>query len=34
MTNDGVLLITMGSGEWERTEENFHGEKCFGIING
>lgn len=29
MPNGGALLITMGSGEWEGTEENFHGAKMF-----
>lgn len=29
MPNGGAILITMGSGEWEGTEENFHGAKMF-----
>jgi 2-polyprenyl-3-methyl-5-hydroxy-6-metoxy-1,4-benzoquinol methylase len=29
MKPDGYLLITMGSGDWEGTAENFHGAKMF-----
>ena len=32
MPNGGALLITMGAGEWEGTEENFHGAKMFYIF--
>lgn len=27
--NGGSMLVTMGSGEWEGTEEDFHGSKMF-----
>jgi cyclopropane fatty-acyl-phospholipid synthase-like methyltransferase len=29
MANGGHILITMGAGEWEGTEEDFHGAKMF-----
>lgn len=29
MPNGGTILITMGSSEWEGTEEDFHGTKMF-----
>ena len=29
MPNSGHILITMGSGEWEGTEDDFHGAKMF-----
>lgn len=29
MPNGGILLITMGSDEWEGTENDFHGSKMF-----
>ena len=29
MPNGGAILVTMGSSDWEGTEENFHGAKMF-----
>lgn len=29
LPKDGLILVTMGSTEWEGTEENFHGTKMF-----